>query len=117
MSLAWFFVIAAGALNSLGAFLLKKSQLTASSYILGLPVSGYLIGGGALFAATFVLYVYALKTLPVLIAYPVFVAISQGMLTVLALSILSERISLLQGIGILMIIVGTVLVTVTTRAQ
>jgi small multidrug resistance pump len=66
--------------------------------------------GLACFALNVVFYSYALQKLPISIAYPVMTITGFAIIVVVAGSLLNERLSLLQWVGIGAILVGVTLV-------
>jgi multidrug transporter EmrE-like cation transporter len=112
MRFDWLLLLVAAMLNSIGALLLKKGQMLPGPRVLGVSISIYSITGGFLFAATFLVFARALASLPVAVAYPIFVALSQLMLGSMAVLILAEQLKMIQVFGATLVIVGTMMLTI-----
>lgn len=70
----------------------------------------FLIAGVALFAVNVLLYIAALRSLPLSLAYPVMVAMSFVIVNSAAFFLLNERVSSMQLLGYALIIAGVVCV-------
>ena len=69
-----------------------------------------LLAGLGCFAANVVLYAFALQKLPISVAYPIMVASGFALIVIVAGAMLGERLTPVQWIGVLGILVGVVLV-------
>ncbi len=76
-----------------------------------------LILGLCCFAANVVLYTFALKELPISVAYPIMVTLGFAIIVFVAGTYLHERLSPIQWIGVGLIVVGVWLVASRARAQ
>lgn len=118
---AWLFLTAALLLNSFANILMKVGAATQktlaedasffSKAVNFLNIAT--LAGIILFAGNVLLYRKALDGLPISIAYPVMVSLGLIIVVVFArfLPILSERISLLQIVGMVLIVAGVWLVS------
>ena len=70
----------------------------------------FLLGGMAIFAVSFFLYVFILSKLQLNIAYPVATGIILVLITLISHFFLKETLTALQAAGILAILIGVVLV-------
>lgn len=69
-----------------------------------------LLLGLACFAANVVFYAYALQKLPISVAYPIMVTSGFAIIVVVAGAMLSERLTPMQWVGVLAILVGVAMV-------
>ena len=85
--------------------------------IAALASNWVLILGLCLFAANVVLYTFALKGLPISVAYPIMVTVGFAIIVVVAGWRLHERLSPVQWIGVALILAGVWLVGSRATAQ
>ncbi len=108
---SWVFLILASVNSTLGNLLLKKSQLDAvEGSAWQVLLSPWFFAGLVCYGVNVVLFVLALRTLPVSIAYPVLAATGFGFLAVAAYFLFSEHLGVLQIAGLAMIVGGILLV-------
>jgi multidrug transporter EmrE-like cation transporter len=69
-----------------------------------------LLAGLGCFAANVVFYAYALQKMPISVAYPIMVASGFALIVLVAGALLGERLTPIQWVGVLGILVGVVLV-------
>jgi multidrug transporter EmrE-like cation transporter len=113
---AWALLVAAAISNGVGALLIKQSQsVPAGIMVFNLNVSPLFLAGASLFALNLAVFTLALRTLPVSVAYPAFVGISQVVLLTSAALILLERLSTLQYFGVALTVTGILVMTFTTQ--
>lgn len=65
--------------------------------------------GGALYATSFILWLYVLSKVKLSYAYP-FIGLSYVIVSVLGFFILDEKISLIAWIGIILVVIGVSLI-------
>lgn len=85
-------------------------QQGTAAVITALAGNWVLLVGLCLFAANVMLYVFALKGLPISVAYPIMVTTGFAIIVVVAGIYLHERLSGLQWAGVALILVGVWLV-------
>ncbi len=104
VQLVWISLIGAFFCSGFANALSKRA-----SHLQGRPrVWGLLVAIGC-FGFGLILYALALTGIPLGIAYPVLIGGSVTLVTVLAITWFKERVSMRQGIGIALILVGLVL--------
>ena len=106
---SWLLILLAGINSTLGNILLKKSQ-DASDFLASLFSISF-IGGCFFYFMNVLLFAYALKTLDVSRAYPVLEGTSFVTLTSAVMIFLNENISLINILGILLVLLGIILIT------
>lgn len=89
----------------------------AGAVIAALASNWVLILGLCLFSANVVLYTFALKGLPISIAYPIMATVGFAIIVVVAGWRLHERLSPVQWVGVALIMVGVWLVGSRATAQ
>ena len=99
-------------LSSSGLVLFKLGTANTNILfsILGINISLKMIIGGMFYIFSFVLWLYIVSKMNLTIAMPISVALVNTLVVVESCLILKEKISLVQGIGILIIITGVILV-------
>lgn len=113
---AWALLIAAAVSNGFGALLIKKSQSAPAAFVIyGLNFSPLFVAGCGLFGLNLVVFTLALRTLPVSVAYPAFVGVSQIVLLLSAALILLERLSMHQYFGVALIVAGVLVSTLPAQ--
>lgn len=85
--------------------------------LLSLMTNWVLILGLACFAANVVLYTYALKGLPISVAYPIMVTLGFAIIVVVAGIYLNEHPTPKQWVGVTLILIGVWLVAWEARGQ
>jgi multidrug transporter EmrE-like cation transporter len=95
------------ALDLGGASLFANGPLGALTLLLK---HWFVIAGLGCFAANVVFYAFALQKLPISVAYPVMVTCGFAIIVVVAGFLLSERLTLLQWVGVVTILAGVVMV-------
>jgi small multidrug resistance pump len=105
----WLLIFCAGINSTIGNILLKKSQ-SAPDFISNI-FSIYFFGGCFFYFLNVLLFAYALQELDVSKAYPVLVGTSFITLTSIGILYLNEDISIINMIGIFVVIVGIILIT------
>lgn len=105
----WLLIFFAGINSTFGNILLKKSQ-SAPDFISNI-FNIYFFGGCFFYFLNVLLFAYALQELDVSKAYPVLVGTSFITLTSIGILYLNEEISIINMIGIFVVIVGIVLIT------
>jgi multidrug transporter EmrE-like cation transporter len=109
---AWWFVVIAGLLSTAGNLCLKKASLAApGANLLTMVFNPYFIGGLFFYGMNVLLFASALKQLEVSKAYPVLAAIGFSTLSVLAVVVFRENLSLINYLGIGVILLGIALVS------
>lgn len=104
MQLAWLSLIGALFCSGFGNALSKRA-----SHLQGRPRVWGLLTAIGCFGLGLVFYALALTGIPLGIAYPILIGGSVVLVTVLATTWLRERVSLRQGIGIVLILGGILL--------
>ena len=104
-------LILALTLNAAANLLMKigANRLAVASVrdaIASLTANFYLVGGLGLFALNVLLYAVALRKLPLSFAYPVMTAGSVLLVVCASVVVLKERITVSEGIGILLMLAG-----------
>jgi multidrug transporter EmrE-like cation transporter len=89
----------------------------AWAVIAALASNWVLMLGLCLFAANVVLYTFALKGLPISVAYPIMVTVGFAIIVVVAGWRLHERLSPVQWVGVVLILAGVWLVGSRATAQ
>lgn len=114
--MGFLYVAVAAVLNGLASYFLKvgishgiKISLSEGIWVL-FVTHAYLLIGLALFACNVLVYILALKQLPLSTAYPLMVALSFIVVSALSITFLNEQYTFLKLIGFLLIIVGVALV-------
>jgi len=111
--MAYLYLAAAFLLNGTANVLLKLGAIRGLSLdgsLLTIALRNWQFACGiALFAANVIFYFLALRSLPLSIAYPVMVAMSFLIINTYALLSLREPITLIQGIGYVLIVLGLAL--------
>ncbi len=108
---AWIFVITAGLLSTVGNLFLKKASLASSGAgLVGMLLQPYLICGLFFYGLNVILFAKALQYLDVSKAYPVLAAIGFSALSIAAAMIFRESLSLINYLGLIVILVGICLV-------
>jgi multidrug transporter EmrE-like cation transporter len=92
--------LAGGGLGSLGVA--GAIRLVIKNWVL--------LTGLCCFAANVVFYAYALQKLPISVAYPIMVASGFALIVLVAGVVLGERLTPVQWVGVMGILVGVVLV-------
>lgn len=77
----------------------------------------YLIGGLALFALNVIFYVFALRALPLSVAYPIMIAMSFIIVGSLSYFFFSESFSFFKIVGYFVILFGIVIVVMSTSSK
>lgn len=85
-----------------------------SSFLSG---NAYLIGGLALFALNVIFYIFALRALPLSVAYPIMIATSFIIVGALSSVLFSEDITFLKIAGYALILFGIALVVMSTSSK
>lgn len=115
-------LVAAG-LNATASVLLKIGAdrgptLNLSQGVVGLLVgNAYLIAGLALFALNVIFYIFALRALPLSVAYPIMIAASFIIVGTVSSVLFSENITFLKAAGYALILLGIVLVVMSTSTK
>jgi multidrug transporter EmrE-like cation transporter len=104
VQLAWVSLIGAFFCSGFGNALSKRA-----SHLRGRPRIWGLLAAIGCFGFGLILYALALTGIPLGIAYPILIGGSVVLVTMLAITWLRERVSMRQGIGIVLILVGLVL--------
>jgi multidrug transporter EmrE-like cation transporter len=106
----WLLILFAGVNSTIGNLLLKKSQSSPDfiSNIFGI----YFFGGCFFYFLNVLLFAYALQELDVSKAYPALVGISFVTLTSIGIIYLNENVSLLNIVGIFVVLIGIILITI-----
>ncbi len=108
---SWVFLVLASINSTLGNLLLKKSQLdTVEGPVWQVLFSPWFFAGLICYGVNVVLFVLALRSLPVSVAYPVLAATGFAFLAVAANFLFSEHLGVLQIAGLVMIVCGILLV-------
>lgn len=108
MKLALILIFLAGLNSTLGNLLLKASRknLLTDSSVLEQYTSPLFFGAVAFYGFNLILFAKALDYLPVSVGYPILAASGFAMLSVMSWLVLGERLSLMQIMGIFVIIIG-----------
>jgi multidrug transporter EmrE-like cation transporter len=85
-------------------------SLDAAGMVRLLLKNWVLLAGLGCFAANVVFYAYALQKMPISIAYPIMVASGFALIVVVAGAMLGERLTPVQWVGVLGILIGVALV-------
>lgn len=96
----------------LGLFLIKAGGLETAGELrlFGIPINGKTIVGIFCYGTSFLLYISVITKLQISIILPVLGAINACLTVIVGILVFSERLTLMQGIGIVVIIAGTLLV-------
>lgn len=112
-SSAWLLVAAAGLLSTFGNLCLKKASVVSSgTNFIGMIFQPWFIGGMFFYGMNVILFATALQHLAVSKAYPVLAAIGFSTLSIAAAMIFRESLSLINYVGLLVILAGIFLVAV-----
>lgn len=113
-SVIWYLIVAQAAASGLGVLSLRfagsrfqeeGNQIIGSTLLVGLI-------GMVLYVASFALWIYILSVSQASYAFPISIGISVVVTTIGAIYILGERISLLQGVGIGLLVVAISIISV-----
>lgn len=116
-------LLIAASLNAVASVLLKIGAdrgpvVTFSQGFFGLIVgNAYLLAGLALFALNVVFYIFALRALPLSVAYPVMIAVSFIIVGLVSSVLFSEDITFLKVGGYVLILFGIALVVMSTSSK
>lgn len=107
----WLLIIVQATISGAGVLLLRYasqrfSGLSSSS--LATWITGGL--GTVLYGVSFLLWVYILSKTPATYAFPLTIGISLGVTTVGAILLFGERLTVIQGLGMLLLVVAVVLI-------
>jgi Membrane transporters of cations and cationic drugs len=104
----YIFLIISFLLNACSYIFYKYSSINAANRILSwsLLITGLVFG-----AANATFYTKSLKGIDLNVAYPIFSAFSIILVTLVAVVIFKETLSLQKGLGIIIIIAGVIIVT------
>jgi multidrug transporter EmrE-like cation transporter len=76
-----------------------------------------LLAGVGCFALNVVFYAYALRRMPISVAYPIMVSVGFAIIVVVAGLLLKERLTVLQWVGVAAVLCGVALVARDARLQ
>jgi multidrug transporter EmrE-like cation transporter len=115
MGVGYLFLAFALTLNAAANVLLKVGaarlgELTQPGLLGRLVTDYHLLAGLSLFALNVVFYVLALTRLNLSVAYPIMMAGGVVIIVAVSVLLLHEALSMRQGVGLLLLIVGIVLV-------
>ena len=108
ISVAWLLIILAAVNSTLGNLLLKKSSIPGGGLLM-LVFNPYFIAGLAFYGINVLLFAKALEVLPLSTAYPVLAGFGFLFLVFASSILLGEMVGLYQGLGILLILAGVIL--------
>lgn len=95
---------------STAGLLLLRTALPESASVASAIADPRVIGGGALYAISFVAWMLALRRYELTIAYPVFVGTGYATVIGMSMLVLGERLSVLQGIGVTLVAIGVLFI-------
>ena len=103
---SWVFLLVAAVLNSVANIFIKKASSSGIEGVISQVFSPYFLAGMVLFGLNVVVYSLALRSLPISIAYPVFVSASTVLITAISYLIFKDSLSLIQIAGVFVIMGG-----------
>jgi multidrug transporter EmrE-like cation transporter len=108
-----YFWCALAALASTGAtyFIKLSTQVSEPSLFWNWPRLFYLGTAVASYGIGFVLYSFALKRLPISLAYPVMTAVTLVLITAVGVLLLSEELNTMKIVGMVLVAIGAFLLT------
>lgn len=111
----WLLLILAATLNAVANIFIKSASSGVENSRFDQFTSIYFIAGIFLFGLNIIFYATALRHIQVVIAYPIFVACSILIITFISSYVFMEQLSLIQILGILVIMAGITIMLLPTE--
>lgn len=96
---------------STSGLILLRSRLAHAESIAVLARDPRLLAGAVCYAASFLTWLAALRRFEITRAFPVFMGLSYATVTIAAVIVLGERLSVIRALGIALVGVGVLLVS------
>jgi small multidrug resistance pump len=104
--IAWIALTCAILFNTAGNFFIKHFSLTTEVQNPLSYLNLWFILGIAFFGINVFCYSWALKDIPLVVAYPILVGISVSLVAIVAVFLLKERFGMMHAAGIALVILG-----------